>query len=197
MWGCYPSDVALDITDSAVLLEKQAICPSAGLCSCTSHSAYTANLLMVQDAMSQLRSWSAGGRFLVAYQIIAVLAVYLLITAVMNQSDTFMLTHQTRLLLSLGAAHSCRPAWFCCHHCKALVHCHCCMGHTCFVMPSSVAAAVCHVSCRRVAVTALVLYLLAILGFSLNSVVAVQPFSKPGVCLQRFNMTSNAQPSLW
>ena len=54
-------------------------------------------------AMFQLCSWSAGRRFLIAYQIIAVLAVYLLITAVMNQSDTFILSHQTRLLLSLGA----------------------------------------------------------------------------------------------
>lgn len=53
--------------------------------------------------MSQYHLLCTGGRFLVAYQIIAVLAVYLLITAVMNQSSAFMLSHQTRLLLSLGA----------------------------------------------------------------------------------------------
>lgn len=38
-----------------------------------------------------------------AYQIIALLAVYLLITAVVDQSATIALGHQTRLLLSLGA----------------------------------------------------------------------------------------------
>ena len=51
-------------------------------------------------------SYCAGGRFLIAYHTIAVLAVYLLITAVVNQSDSFMLSHQTRLLLSLGACPS-------------------------------------------------------------------------------------------
>lgn len=47
--------------------------------------------------------YGAGGRFLMAYQIIALLALYLLITAVVDQSATIALAHQTRLLLSLGA----------------------------------------------------------------------------------------------
>ena len=41
----------------------------------------------------ELLSVGAGGRFLVAYQIIALLAVYLLITAVVDQSATIDLAH--------------------------------------------------------------------------------------------------------
>ena len=51
----------------------------------------------------EVLSVGAGGRFLVAYQIIALLALYLLVTAVVDQSATIALAHQTRLLLSLGA----------------------------------------------------------------------------------------------
>lgn len=45
---------------------------------------------------------TTGGRFLFAYQIMTVLAIYLMITAVMDQSPSFMLNHQTRMLLSIG-----------------------------------------------------------------------------------------------
>ena len=46
-----------------------------------------------------------GGRFLSAYQIMTVLAVYLMTTAVVDQSPTFMLNHQTRMILSAGGHH--------------------------------------------------------------------------------------------
>ena len=37
-----------------------------------------------------------------AYQIMTALAIYLMTTAVMDQSPSFMLNHQTRMLLSIG-----------------------------------------------------------------------------------------------
>lgn len=43
-----------------------------------------------------------GGRFLFAYQIMTALAIYLMTTAVMDQSPSFMLNYQTRMLLSIG-----------------------------------------------------------------------------------------------
>ncbi|DBA71966.1 TPA: hypothetical protein ACH3X2_010713 [Trebouxia sp. C0005] len=45
---------------------------------------------------------TTGGRFLSAYQIMTALAIYLMATAVMDQSSAFMLNHQTRMLLSIG-----------------------------------------------------------------------------------------------
>ncbi|KAL3138776.1 hypothetical protein ABBQ32_005620 [Trebouxia sp. C0010 RCD-2024] len=54
------------------------------------------------EMCSEPKICTTGGRFLMAYQIIALLAVYLLITAVVDQSATIALGHQTRLLLSLG-----------------------------------------------------------------------------------------------
>lgn len=46
--------------------------------------------------------WFAGGRFLVAYQIMIALALYLMATAVLDSSPTLMLSKGTRMLLSSG-----------------------------------------------------------------------------------------------
>ncbi|DBA83628.1 hypothetical protein WJX77_000101 [Trebouxia sp. C0004] len=54
------------------------------------------------ELSTQPQFCTTGGRFLFAYQIMTVLAIYLMTTAVMDQSPSFMLNHQTRMLLSIG-----------------------------------------------------------------------------------------------
>lgn len=61
-----------------------------------------ANFSLCTSCEPRVPWFCAGGRFLSAYQIMTALAIYLMATAVMDQSSAFMLNHQTRMLLSIG-----------------------------------------------------------------------------------------------